>query len=455
MKENQVYKDIMCQDLTTDFVGTAMIEGKKVFIDNFLPRETGNIIITEIRSKFVKGRVVQLTTSSSMRQDSLVERYPEHFFGGCDLHTINYPAQVKIKQQLVEKLAKLQDRDYLYTFSEMTAAPEPLYYRNKMHYQLYVGADGKIKAGFYRRGTRELVEAQVNVLAHPKIAKMLTYVTHKLNERGIQIADKASQSHGLKTVMFRYSQKRNQMLIIFIASTKYVKGVERVAKEMQREYNIVKSVYLNVNGKNHGNVLGDKSTLLAGNVSIDDEMLGLEFLVTPQAFYQVNETQTVNLYEQIKTWVQKRPHAHVLDLYTGTGAIALFLARHVKAVTGVDIVDDAIRIANINAKNNAVANVQFEQADVEQFMTAYKKIDEELITIIDPPRNGCSSTFIHKLVEVAPTEIIYISCNPKTLIRDLRQFRQLGYTQKEIKLYDMFPETLHVESAVLLSREDV
>jgi len=455
MELNQVYEGVTCQDLTTDFVGTTLIDGKKVFIDNFLPKETGDVIITEIKKKYIKGRVERLTTSSPMRTDSLCERYPGHAFGGCDLHTINYAAQVELKKEFAEKIACLQDRDYNYTFTDVMEAPLPLHYRNKMHYQLYTDRAGRIKAGFYHKGTRDMFEANLNVLADEKIAKMLERVLEKLNDRGIRIADKREGTHGLKAVMFRYSKVRNQMMVIFIASTKYVKRIERVAKELQREQNIIKSVYLNVNGRDKGSILGEKSELLAGRANIDDEMFGLEMLVSPQSFYQVNTTMAMNLYEQIKVWVSRQPNSHVLDLYTGTGAIALFLAQHVKAVTGVDIVADAIEIAQLNAENNNIENVHFEQADVDQFMTTYKKVCDNLIAIIDPPRTGCTATFIDKLVEVAPEQIIYISCNPKTLIRDLQLLRAHGYEQDEIKLYDMFPETLHVESAVLLTRKDL
>jgi len=452
MEQHQVYKDITCLDLTTDFVGTAIIEGKKVFIENFLPKEIAHIVITEVKKKFIKGRVQKLVKASPMRRDSLADLYPGHLFGGCDLQTINYEAQIKVKKQLVEKTAKLQDREHTYTFTDLLPAPDPLHYRNKMHYQLYRDEEGIIKAGFYRKGTRELIEADRNVLAQPKIAKMLEHALEKLNTHELKVANLDQAQDGVRAIMFRYAQKTNQMMIIFIATKDDVKGLKRVARELYEERSTIKSVYVNVNTKKQGNILGEHSKLLAGQVSIDDELLGFDFLVTPRAFYQVNAEQTLNLYQQINAWVRDMPNARVLDLYAGTGAIGLAIAKYVHSVIGVDISSDSIHIAKLNAKNNDINNIRFKQADVDTFMSEYEKEGDELITIIDPPRSGCSSTFIDNLTELEPDKIIYVSCNPKSLIRDLQRFRARGYTQKEIKLYDMFPVTLHVESVCLLEK---
>jgi len=453
MELNKTYQDIECIDLNTDFQGIAFIDNKKVFIENFLPDEIADVKVTTIKSKFAKGEVKTFKQKSPMREGSLQSEQPYAYFGGCDLQTLNYDSQLKIKKQLTEKTAKLQDRNTQYVFDAVEASPKQTHYRNKIHYQLYFDPfDAVIKAGFFLKGTKKLVEVKENILADEKIVKILPKVLLKLNEHQIKIANIKEQVQGLKAVMFRWSETKKQMMVIFVATTKNIKKIERVAKELVRENNVIKSVYLNINGKNQGSILGRQMLLLAGKEAIQDELLGMNFNIPATAFYQVNAPQTAKIYQHVLDIIAADKKATVIDFYCGIGTMTNLIAPQVHKAIGIDIVEESINAAKQNAIINNIANSEFVAEDVNTFIQEYKKVDASLIAIIDPPRSGCTPEFIEKLTELNPDKVIYISCNPKTLITDLKAFNERGFEHEEIKLYDMFPQTLHVESVVLLSR---
>lgn len=454
MEKGLIYKNVECVDFSTDFDGICFIDKKKVFVENFLQGEVADIEIIEVKSKFIRGKVVNLTSASPMRKNALAEAYPNAYFGGCDLQMINYPAQLETKKVMTEKIARLQARGGTFVFEDIKPSDKEIHYRNRSHYHLYFDEQThQIKASFFEKGTKNIKDIDVNLLASEAIADMLPVVLDVLNANNITIDSMKQGVQGLKTLMFRYAEKTAEMMIIFISSTKEVANIEQVAQQLMAESAVIKSVILNINTKNKGAVLGKNTFLLAGKTAIKDQLLGLNFDISPTAFYQVNETQTENIYQEVIKLLKDDKKATLLDFYCGIGTMSLLLAEQIEKVVGIDISKDAIESAKQNAKQNGIKNATFLAQDVDDFMENYDNKNTETVAIIDPPRTGCTTEFIYKLCNIDPTKIVYVSCNPKTLVRDLQKFSELGYKYSNIKLYDMFPQSLHVEAVVLLSRE--
>ena len=456
MEIGQVFKNVQCEDLTTEFVGICFVDGKKVFVADFFPGETADIVIIEKKSKFIRAEVQTLHNVSSMRAGSLQEEYPGEFLGGCDLQALNYEAQLYLKKQMVEKIAKLTTRqDDYFTFSDVIASPKEINYRNRSHYHLYLDDEtGEIKAGFYEKGTKNPQEVTMDVLADRRIFLTLQTVIKALNKYNIAIYDRAEGQQGLRAVMLQYSELLEKIWVTFVSSTADVRDIRRAAEELTQKNGRIRGTLLNINTKHKGAVLGNHTVLLAGKMAITDEMLNVTFKRDATAFYQVNSGQTANIYKKVISLLQDNKDATLLDFYCGIGTMSLLLAPHVKEVIGVDIVSEAIEAAEANAERNNVTNADFFTEDVDVFMNNYKKAPaDKLVALLDPPRSGCTETFITNLIELNPEKIVYVSCNPKTLVRDLLVFETQGYKVCDtIELYDMFPQTLHVESITVLEK---
>lgn len=452
MNVQEVYQHVECVDMNTEGKGICFIEDKKVFVSGLFFNEIADIEIVKVTSKYIIGKIVMLHKTHPTRSESLGRTYPKAVYGGCDLYWMSYDMQLEYKRRMIEKSLFLYNKGTQFNVADVIPSAQQTNYRNKVYYAL-TAVDDQIKACYFQPKSRVKETFDQDFLAHPIIAQNLPIILQILSEHHIPLTMEDSNQGVLKYVWFRYFEKTDQMMLVFVTSLKKVIGLHAAAKAIFEAVPSIKSIQQSVTTNKPGEILGNKMLNLSGQDLIEDQMLDLDFFVPAQAFYQVNAEQTSKLYHHVQSMLKNKQEAVLLDFYCGIGTMSLLFAKDVRRVIGVDIVKASIKAAKQNAMLNNIENVEFHIADVDKFMDDFKHTqDGELVAIVDPPRKGCSSEFLTKLITLQASTIIYISCNPQTLARDLQLLQAAGYKADSVTPIDMFPQTSHVETVVSLSK---
>ncbi|MBR5134537.1 MAG: 23S rRNA (uracil(1939)-C(5))-methyltransferase RlmD, partial [Clostridia bacterium] len=365
---------------------------------------------------------------------------------GCQLQNMDYEEQLCFKQA---RLVKLLGR---YTFlDEIIGMKNPFHYRNKVQ-AAFGFRRGRIWSGVYQSATGGLVPVD-ECLLEDKNADAIIVTIRKLCESfKIQAYDNRTGRGFLRHVMVR-TAKNGDTMVVLVTTTDEFRSKTAFIKRLVLRHPEITTIVRNINNTDKGLMLGDKSEVLYGDGYITDTVCDLVFRVSPKSFFQVNRVQTEVLYNKAREFANLHGKERVLDAYCGTGTIGLIMARDAKTVIGVESNRDAVRDAVVNAELNGIDNIQFVAADAGDFMAELAadgtKID---VAITDPPRAGCSPKFLKNLITLAPKRVVYISCNPETLARDLYTLRNGGYKVQKIQPVDMFPYTAHIETVALLSK---
>ncbi|GAE92293.1 RNA methyltransferase [Gracilibacillus boraciitolerans JCM 21714] len=331
---------------------------------------------------------------------------------------------------------------------------DPWRYRNKV--QIPVGEkNGELITGFYRKQTHEIIDDMERCIITDEVNdRMVDAVREIANRLGIQAYDEEHHRGTLRHIMVRSGQVTKQTMIVLITRTEKVPPqLETLISELTETYPHIKSVVQNINTDRTNVILGKKTKVLWGEEYIYDEIGDVKFAISAKSFYQVNPTQTKKLYDKALEYADLSGNETVIDAYCGIGTISLFLAQKAKKVYGVEIVPEAISDAKENAKLNHIDNVEFYVGQAEKVMPWWQAqgLKPDVI-VVDPPRKGCDEVLLHAMLEMKPKRIVYVSCNPSTLARDLRVLEDGGYHTKEVQPVDMFPQTTHVECVALIDR---
>ncbi len=415
--------------------GIGDYNGFTVFVDGALPGETVTAVINEVRKNFARATVVSYAQTSPHRVTPPCPVFGR--CGGCQLMHLDYPQQLETKRQRVVDTLERIGKIFNVPVSACVPSPNPLAYRNKI--QLPVMMD-PMRMGLYAFNSHDIVEIEK------------CYIHCSLGE---QVFAKVKQilkndpHPSLRFVVIKTGVNTNQVLVILVTEGEGSLTLPSMAEKIMESAPEIKGVVQNIHTASGNVVLSKTFRTLAGHSSIVDKICGLHFKVSPASFFQVNPAQAENLYQKALEFCELKGDETVLDAYCGVGTLSLILASHAKQVIGVECVSDAILDAQDNAKRNQIKNTVFHAAKVEDFIGTLSAID---VAVLNPPRKGCEPLFLEKLVLLKPRCIVYISCDPATLARDLAILQEKGYSVNTVQPFDMFPQTVHVESIAQLTR---
>ncbi|MCH9614150.1 MAG: 23S rRNA (uracil-C(5))-methyltransferase RlmCD [Chlamydiia bacterium] len=401
-----------------DGEGVGELDGKRVFVHGALAGEVVHVRLTEEKKTYAKGEAVKVKVASKDREEPICPVFGE--CGGCQVMHLKYEAQLKMKRQKVldalQRIGKIEVE-----VEACLRSPKELYYRNKI--QLPVTKDGR--AGLYRRGSHEIIPVDQ------------CYIHSELGERVFKKLQRRLTGE-LRHVLIKSAVNTGEALVVFITRDAPSKALKALAKELVGDE--VKGVCLSINRREGNRVLGGSFSVLAGAGVIEEKLLGLKFKVSPASFFQVNPWQAEKLYAKVVELANLSGEEVVLDAFCGVGTLSLLLAQQAKRVLGIECVEEAVIDARENAKVNGIENVEFECARVEE-----AELNQVDIAVLNPPRKGCERSVLEAM---CAKTLIYVSCDPATLARDLRILIDLGYEVEVVIPFDMFPQTAHVETVV-------
>lgn len=449
VQKNEYY-NVVFEDLTHEGAGVAKVDGFPIFVPNALPDEKAQIKVTRVKKGFAFGRLIDLKEESRYRTDAPCPIYKQ--CGGCQLQHINYEGQLLYKQKQVkdvlERIGKLD-------LSRITVHPtlgmeDPWNYRNKA--QVPVGErEGGLIAGFYQQRSHEIIDMNECLIQQSENDRVVQAIKEICGKYGIKAYNEERHKGWLRHIMVRYGAVTGEMMVVFITRTNDFPHKAKIVEEITAAFPHVKSIVQNINPKKTNVIFGDETTVIWGEEYIYDTIGDIKFAISARSFYQVNPEQTKVLYDKALEYAELNGEETVIDAYCGIGTISLFLAKQAKKVYGVEIVPEAIEDAKRNAELNGIENAEFEVGEAE---VVIPKWYEEGITadtlVVDPPRKGCDEALLRTILEMKPKRVVYVSCNPGTLARDLRVLEDGGYATCEVQPVDMFPHTAHVECVAKL-----
>lgn len=440
--------NVKATKLNNDGVVEVLIKKDKVLIPHLLLNEEAEIEISkEIKGAYIAD-VVRVSKSSKDRNKVECPIYER--CGSChNLHE-SYEKQCKDKQKYVEELVK--NARLSVTVDATFGMKEPYAYRNKMILGFARDSNRKLISGFYEEYSHRIIPF-TRCLLHEEKSDLLFTTIHQLVERfRIEPYDEKRRQGILRHVVIRRAVVKDETMVVLVVNKKDV-SIQHLAKEIVKKCPFVTTVLMNVNSRKTSIVLGDEEKVLYGPGFIVDELCGLNFKISAKSFYQINHHQTEFLYQKAIDLLNLKGNEVIMDTYSGIGTIGLIASKHVKQVISVELNKDAVKDAQMNAKMNRISNVSFYQDDATKFMISYASQKKKLDAIImDPPRSGSTPEFIQAAVKCSPKAIVYVSCDPSTMVRDLVQFKRLGYITDMIHPYDMFPQTRHVECVCVLQK---
>ena len=370
--------------------------------------------------------------------------------GGCQLQNLSYPEQLRFKQAKVIRLLKGFGK-----VQPIIGMDKPYHYRNKVQAAFFTNRQGRIISGVYQSGTHHIVGVDSCQIEDELSDKIIVAVRKLLPSFRLTTYNEDTGKGFLRHVLVKRGFATNEVMLVLVTGTAVFPSKNNFVKEITKQFPQIKTVVQNVNPYRTNLVLGDKQTVLYGKGTIEDVLCGCRFRISPKSFYQINPVQTEILYNKAMEFADMSGNETVLDAYCGIGTIGIVAAkRGAGQVIGVELNGDAVRDARANAKANALDNIRFFKGDAGEFMQAVAEEGEHLdVVMMDPPRAGSSKAFLDALITLAPKKVVYISCNPETLARDLHYLQQHSdYRVRKIQPVDMFPHTAHVECVVMLTK---
>ena len=428
--------------------GIAKIEGYTIFVPNAIKGEKVKILIVKVLSSHAFGKIIEVIEASKYRVESDCSTYKR--CGGCNLRHIKYEKTLEMKQNAVQSLVNKTLNNKI-KVSKVVGMESPFYYRNKAQYPVGLDKNGNPVIGVFANRTHEIIQMQDCKIQHKESEKIAKYIFDLWNKKNLSIYNETTGKGLLRHIVIKIGFKTNEIMCILVVNGVDIPNEAQIIEQIVNRFPNVKTIVKNINTKNTNVILGQKNINIYGAGTISDKLGNLVFKISPLSFYQVNPVQTEKLYSIGVEAAKITNDDVVFDLYCGIGTISLFMAQYAKKVYGVEIIEQAVEMAKENAKINGIDNVDFFAGDVEHVLDDLinrKKIIPDVV-MIDPPRKGLDKKSIQNLLSVAPKRLVYISCNPATLVRDLASFED-KYEIKSITPVDMFPFTSSIESVAVL-----
>lgn len=449
--KNEEY-EVEIESITSEGAGVAHIDGFAVFVPYTAVGDVVRIKILKVKSGYAYAKTVKVCKPSGDRTEPMCEHY--RLCGGCQLLHINYSAEIELKRNIIESALKRIGGFSNIKVDEVIGAETRRGYRNKMIFPIGE-RDTKPISGFYSQRSHNIVKMDSCMLGDDICADILRAVKKYMRECGVRAYDDGTQKGVVRRVFIRKGHKKDEVMVVVSANSRSLKNSDVLVDKLTAVSDRIKSIILNVNTKKTNLVLGDENITLWGKDRISDTLCGLSYEISPHSFFQINPVQTEKLYGKAIEFANLTGNESVLDVYCGIGTISLYAAENAKKVIGVEIVPQAIADAKANAERNEIKNAEFYADSAENIVPRLIENGERPdVVILDPPRKGSDETTLSAIVSAKPERIVYVSCNPATLARDMRFLAERGYAVAGVTGVDMFPGTVHVETVVLMSRVD-
>lgn len=436
-------------DINYEGGGIVKKDNFTIFLDKGLIGDIVKYRVVKVKKTYGIGKLLDIIKPSDHRIPSICNTSEE--CGGCPFQSFKYTNQLKWKEEKVKKdIEKIGGLD-ANIVKHIIGMEEPYRYRNNV--QIPVGfKDGEIAIGFYESGSYNIANMSNCVIQTEISNEIIKTIKNFMKEYNLKPYDRKNKTGNIRHIGIRTNENNKAMVIIVTGSRNlpYSKELIRILTENFKD---IISIYQNINSGNGPVVYGKKFEKLYGEDKIVDCIGDLKFSISPNSFFQVNRVQTKILYDKVKEYMDLKSEDIIFDLYCGIGTISLYMARQAKKVYGVEIVEEAIKDARENAHLNNIENVEFICGSSEKILPELKekgiKVDK---IVVDPPRKGCEKQVLDTIIEMNPERIVYVSCNPSTLARDLKHLSESVYKVKEIQLLDMFPGSIHTECVVRIER---
>jgi 23S rRNA (uracil1939-C5)-methyltransferase len=446
-KDQEIHLHI--EGLNHEGEGVGRFEGFTVFIPGTVPGDTVSACVISLQKTYARALLRKLVNPSPCRVVPDCVHHED--CGGCQLQHLAYPEQLRQKQTIVrETLLRVGGLDL--PVLPVLGMPEPWRYRNKA--QVPFGSeDGTIKAGFFARRSHSIVDLDRCPIQHPANDQAVAAVRSALAATGISAYNEKEHRGLLRHVLARTSLAGGETLVVLVTNGRHLPQKEALIEAIRSRLPGLAGIVQNINTRRGNTILGPQEITLCGRPYITEQLDGLSFRISARSFFQVNTAQTKVLYDKVAEYAALTGKETVFDLYCGTGTIALYLARRAHKVIGVESVPQSITDAGENARLNNIKNAEFHAGPAEEVVPAlYQKGYSANVVVLDPPRKGCDRKLLDTIAAMQPERVVYVSCNPATLARDLKHLTQCGYVPQEVQPVDMFPHTSHVETVVLMSR---
>ena len=432
--------------------GIAKIDDFTIFVNGTIKGEICKILIVKVNKSFAFGKLIEVVKKSENRVEADCITYKR--CGGCNLRHIKYEETLRIKKEIVQNLINKNLNNKIYV-NDVIGMEEPYYYRNKLQYPVGKNKAGIPVMGVFANRTHEIIQTKECLIQNKKAQEVANTIFSFIKENNIPIYDEKTRKDGIRHIIVKIGVSTNEIMCVIVTSQNNIKNEKELVNIIKNKYSEVKTIVKNINNKNTNVILGDRNIILYGDGYILDKLDKYKFKISTKSFYQINPIQTEKLYKKAIEFANLDKEDVLCDLYCGIGTIGIFASNKVKKVYGIEIVEEAIEMAKENAKLNNVDNIEFIAGDVE---VAFKKLleDDEVkptAIIVDPPRSGLDNITIGKILETEVEKLIYVSCNPATLVRDIKLLEE-KYVVKEIQPVDMFPYTSHVECVCLLNLQN-
>ena len=447
LEKNGIY-EAEVTDYTAEGQGIAHVEGCAVFLPNAVAGERVRLRIEYPRKTWAAGKILEILEKSSHRVNR--ECPVAKLCGGCDFWHMDYAEETRLKAERVKTCLNRLAGESLAEVP-ILAAPDCRGYRNKAQYPVSA-KKGRAYAGFYRSGTHQVVENRRCLILPEETDAVKDAVIDYANQFRVSVYDEASHTGLLRHIYVRRGAVSGQILVCLVCNGEKLHRVEALLERLKKIPGFA-TLVLSVNTKKGNAVLGDKFVTLYGPGYIEDTLCGLNFRLSPRSFYQVNHDQAQRLYETAIRLAVITKSDTVLDLYCGVGTITLAMAGAAGKVIGVEVIPQAVEDARDNARRNGIENAEFFCGDAGQAALALEAEGVRPdVAVVDPPRKGLNADTIEALSRMAPRRVVYVSCDPATLARDVALLKEKGYALQTVTAADLFPRCAHVETVVLLSR---
>lgn len=431
--------------------GIAKIDGFTIFIPGAIKGEKIRILIVKVLSSHAFGKVLEILEPSKSRKDPDCLTYKR--CGGCNLRHIKYDETLEMKQNAVQSLVNKTLTNKI-EVQKTIGMENPIHYRNKAQYPVGINKNGEPIIGVFAERTHEVIPMEKCMIQNPKSEEIAKFIIELIKEKNISVYNEKTGKGLFRHIVIKIGIKTNEIMCILVINGKEIPYENELLERIKQKFPEIKSIIKNINLKNTNVILGKENIDLYGNGYIEDILGEYKFKISPLSFYQVNPIQMKKLYDTAIDFAKLIGNEVVYDLYSGIGTISLSVAKKVKKVYGIEIVKEAVIDARANARMNNITNTSFMDGKVEELLPKLCSKEKADVILVDPPRSGLDGKTIKTIIKVKPKKLVYISCNPDTLVDNLLLLEK-DYDIKAVQPVDMFPFTSHVECVTVLERKNI
>ena len=439
-------------DIGQGGVGIGKFEGFTVFVDGGLVKDKIKVKITKSKKNYAVGEIVDILESSPYRVERKCSKKLKEC-GGCQIQELDYKEQLNLKtnevKQVISRIGKLND----VIIHDALGMKDPFRYRNKAQFPIQK-VDGVPVIGFYKKKSHDIIPTDQCIIQHDVNDKIIKIIKTYIRAYKVSIYDEKTHTGVLRHLVTKIGFTTKEVMVVLVANGRKLPYLNELASVLKENIPGFKTLVVNVNREKTNVILGNENRIIYGNGKINDNIGDLVFEISPLSFFQVNPVQTEVLYNKALEYANLGVNDTVFDIYCGIGTISLFLAQKAKKVYGIEIVEEAIKDAKRNAQLNKLDNVEFYVGKAEEIVPKlYKQGKRANVVVVDPPRKGCDEKVLDTIVSMQPNRVVYVSCNPSTLARDLNYLDERGYKCLEVQPVDMFPHSVHIENVALIVKK--